>query len=46
MHGGRDFNSIRFSRERRNGLSLIADMRRFFEVIEELSLKDLPSFGG
>ena len=21
-------------------------MRRFFEVIEELSLKDLPSFGG
>ena len=51
MHGGwggvgGDFNSIRFPGERRNGLSLTAEMRRFFEVIEELSLKDLPSSGG
>ena len=46
MCGGEDFNSIRFLGERRNGLNLIAEMRRFFEVIEKLILKDLPSFDG
>ena len=46
MCGGEDFNSIRFLGERRNGLNLIAEMRRFFEVIEKLILKDLPSSDG
>ena len=41
-----DFNSIIFPRERRNGLSLTTEMRRFSKVIEELSLKDLPSSSG
>ena len=43
---GGDFNSIRFPGEMRNGLNLTAEMRRFSEVIEELSLKDLLSSGG
>ena len=43
---GGDFNSIKFIGERRNGLNLTLEMRRFSEVIKELSLKDLLSFGG
>ena len=35
---GGDFNSIRFLGERRNGLNLTTEMRRFSEVIEEFSL--------
>ena len=46
MHGGGDFNSIRFPGKMRNGLILRAEMRRLSEVIEELSLKDLPFSGG
>ena len=37
------FNSIRFPGEMRNELNLTAEMRKFSKVIEELSLKDLPS---
>ncbi|RVW60025.1 hypothetical protein CK203_089517 [Vitis vinifera] len=36
-----DFNSVRFPRERRKEVNLMAKMRRFYEVIEELRLKDL-----
>ena len=43
---GGDFNSIRFPGEGRNELNLTTKMIRFSEVIEELSLKDLSSFGG
>ena len=41
-----DFNSIRYLGEKRNGHNLIVEMRRFSEVIEESSLKDLPSSSG
>ena len=37
-----DFNSVRFLGEKRNEFNLTAEMRRFFEVNEELRLKDLP----
>ena len=43
---GGDFNSVRFPEERRNAPNLIAEMRRFSEVIEELGLRDSPLTGG
>ena len=43
---GGDFNSVRFPEERRNAPSLIAEMRRFSEVIGELGLRDSPLTGG
>ena len=43
---GGDFNSIRYLGEKRNGHNLIVEMRRFSEVIEESSLKDLLSSSG
>nr|CAN61784.1 hypothetical protein VITISV_012351 [Vitis vinifera] len=43
---GRDFNSVRFPEEIRNAPSLIAEMKRFLEVIGELGLRDSPLTGG
>ena len=39
---GGDFNAVRFPEERRNAPRLIAEMRRFSEVIRELGLRDFP----
>ena len=41
-----DFNVIRFPNERSRERRLTESMRRFFEVIEELALRDLPLHGG
>ncbi|RVW82247.1 hypothetical protein CK203_041735 [Vitis vinifera] len=43
---GGDFNAVRFPEERRNAPRLIAEMRRFSEVIRELGLRDFPLAGG
>ena len=43
---GGDFNTVRFLKERRNAPRLIAEMRRFSEVIGELGLRDFPLAGG
>ena len=43
---GGDFNAVRFPEERRNAPSIIAEMRRFSEVIGELGLRDSPLTGG
>ena len=42
---GRDFNVIRFLRERNSLSRLSSTMRRFLEVIEDLELWDLPLQG-
>ena len=39
---GGDFNMIRFPCEHRRGGRISFDMRRFFEVIEDLGLRDIP----
>ena len=41
-----DFNAIRFPEERSKGGSLNSAMRRFYEVLEDLELRDLPLQGG
>ena len=41
-----DFNAIRFPEERNKGGSLNSAMRRFYEVLEDLELRDLPLQGG
>ena len=41
-----DFNLIRFLEERSGEGRLNAEMRRFFEVIEDIELKDHPFQGG
>ena len=41
-----DFNVVRFPKEGRNSSRLSSAMRRFWEVIEELLLRDLPLDGG
>ena len=41
-----DFNAIRFPEEHSKGGSLNSVMRRFFEVLEDLELRDLPLHGG
>ncbi|RVX00548.1 hypothetical protein CK203_037030 [Vitis vinifera] len=46
VEDGGDFNSVRFLRERRNEFNLTVEMRRCFEVIEGLRLKDLPLSDG
>ena len=43
---GGDFNVVRFPNERSRERRLTESMRRFFEVIEELALRDLPLHGG
>ena len=43
---GGDFNLVRFPEERNKGGGLIASMRRFSEVIEDLELRDFPLTGG
>ena len=41
-----DFNLVRFPEERSKGGGLIASMRRFTEVLEDLELRDYPLMGG
>ena len=41
-----DFNLVRFPEERSKGGGLIASMRRFSEVLEDLELRDYPLMGG
>ena len=43
---GGDFNLVRFPKERSRRGGLIASMRRFSEVIEDLELRDFPLTGG
>ena len=40
-----DFNSIICPEERNRGGSLNLDMERFFEVIKDLELEDMPLLG-
>ena len=41
-----DFNLVRFPEEHNKGGGLIASMRRFSEVLEDLELRDYPLMGG
>ena len=41
-----DFNVVRFLVKRTSGSRLNVQIRRFFEVINELELRDLPLAGG
>ena len=41
-----EFNVIRFPMECSRGGKLNSTMRRFFEIIEDLKLRDLPLQGG
>ena len=43
---GGDFNAIRDPRERNIEGSFTHSMRRFFQVTDELELKDMPMQGG
>ena len=43
---GGDFNVLRSSKERNREGRWLGDMRRFFQVIDDLVLKDLPLKGG
>ena len=43
---GRDFNVLRFPRERNREGRWVEAMRRFFQVLDNLILKDLPLQGG
>ena len=44
--GGGDFNMIGFPSEQNREGRISGDMRRFFEVIDELGLEDIPLQGG
>ncbi|RVW63742.1 hypothetical protein CK203_052748 [Vitis vinifera] len=43
---GGDFNLVRYPEECNRGEGLIASMRRFSEVVEDLELRDFPLKGG
>ena len=43
---GGDFNLVRFPEERSRGGGLIASMRRFSKVLEDLELRDFPLMCG